>query len=133
MATDDSSYPPNDQFTPNPMTLTFDNNANDLQVFIVQNWEQNLQDKLFSVMKEESEKPQLDCLFVDSEGTPPMWKYDFGEEKKIKKIELYNFQNGKKSSLLQGAKIYVGETLCAQISDQPPANEVLSITCQDPT
>jgi hypothetical protein len=37
-----------------------------------------------------------------------------------------------KESLLGGAKIYIGDNLCAELGPDPPLNEVLTIKCQDP-
>ena len=42
-------------------------------------------------MKEGQEKPKMECQFVDGGDDVCEWKYEFGEEKQIQVIELFNF------------------------------------------
>ena len=56
---------------------------------------------------------------------------NFKEPRKVKSIKLFNFQNGANSRNLEGASIYVGETLCARIGDTLPMNQYIVIDCQD--
>lgn len=51
-------------------------------------------------MKDGSKKPNMNCQFIGDSSSVTEWKYDFGEKRQIQTIELFNFQNGAKKSLL---------------------------------
>ena len=73
----------------------------------------------------------MQCHFSGDFENNPWWQMNFEEPRKVKSIKLFNFQNGANSSNLEGASIYVGETLCARIGDTLPMNQYIVMDCQD--
>ena len=46
-------------------------------------------------------------------------------------MNLFNYVNGNQPSILGGAKVYVDNTLCGTIPQDPTKNDLLSVTCVD--
>lgn len=78
----------------------------------------------------------MDCAFAYGDKSTKMatwgWHAKFDQSYTVQKIEVFNFKNGGRTSLLENAEIYVGDRLCAKIGSRPPVNQVVTISCQNP-
>ena len=114
-----------DQFD---LEVDFSNSGN-LQTVVVEGWQKSLSELY-------PDQPPLDCAFAYQEKTTKQdtwgWTATFDQEYSVEKIEVFNFKNGNKPSLLENAEIYIGDRICARVGNRPPVNQVITIECQNP-
>lgn len=119
-------------------------NTGDFQAYVIQNWMQRWQDKIYTHIgdteqgpdetdfeyktRREKEMPAFDCQFTE-----------FGqnftatfERETVQYVELLNLRNGNQTSLLENAEFFIDDQKCAILGSSPPEMEVMKIYCQDP-
>lgn len=76
----------------------------------------------------------MDCHFAGEYSDTdnyPFVKIKLDKKYVIKKLTVFNADNGADSSLLESSTIFVGDQKCATMSDRLIRNEYLNFTCQD--
>ena len=79
--------------------------------------------------------PDLRCHFageLTNDSNLPWIKFNLGRDYYVKSIKIFNLKNGFENSNLEGAKIYVGDILCATAPLVLPYYEFFEIICVDP-
>jgi len=79
--------------------------------------------------------PDLRCHFageLTDDTSLPWIKFNLERDYYVRSLKIFNMKNGYQKSNLEGARFYVGETLCAVAPLELPENTFIEIVCVDP-
>ena len=83
------------------------------------------------IMDQSFETPKLKCHFSTDYASKPWWQMKLDQEFMVRSVKVFNLQNGAQSSNLEGATIFVGDTICGKLGTELPVNKFITVICQD--
>ena len=84
------------------------------------------------MMDEGDERPKnFKCHFSGDYNRNPWWQMKLDQQYSVKTVKFFNLKNGAQSSNLEGATVFVGDTVCGKIGPMLPENMFITVVCKD--